>query len=188
MTWTTPFTFVDGDPLEADDLNTLLRDNMNETEPAKATTAGSYFSSTGWYGPKSIVEQRIRHTESEGTISISSTSWVTAASDEVIRVKHSGALLILFAARIHTEGLQDAFVSIDVKSTTDPGSPWPEESVGPRDYAAIAYPGDKTDIVRSFGHAWIYGWYSGTARVRLSYRVAGGKAFFAQRSLTVLPF
>lgn len=56
MAWTTPMTFVSGTGLTAAQLNTYLRDNMNETAPAKATTAGYHFVSTG---PNAIAERAI---------------------------------------------------------------------------------------------------------------------------------
>lgn len=46
MAWTTPPTFSDGSVLTAAQLNAALRDNLNETAPAKATTQGAYFVTT----------------------------------------------------------------------------------------------------------------------------------------------
>lgn len=46
MAWAVPITFTTG-ALAAADLNAMLRDNMNETMPAKATIPGSYFVGTG---------------------------------------------------------------------------------------------------------------------------------------------
>lgn len=44
MAWTVPSTFVDGYPLTAAQLNTLIRDNLLETAPAKAIAAtNGYF-------------------------------------------------------------------------------------------------------------------------------------------------
>ncbi len=40
MAWTTPKTFTAGNVLTAADLNTHLRDNLNETSAAQVTTAG----------------------------------------------------------------------------------------------------------------------------------------------------
>lgn len=56
MAWTAPITFVSNTVLTAAQLNTYLRDNLNETAPAKATTPGYHFVSTG---PNSIAERAI---------------------------------------------------------------------------------------------------------------------------------
>ncbi len=50
MAWVTPKTWVAGVVVSASDLNTYLRDNLNETMAAKATTAGYTFSPTGVNG------------------------------------------------------------------------------------------------------------------------------------------
>jgi hypothetical protein len=47
MSWTAPKTFVANAILTAAELNVHLRDNLAETAPAKATTAGSLFVATG---------------------------------------------------------------------------------------------------------------------------------------------
>ncbi len=46
MAWTAPITFTSGSVLTAAQLNTYLRDNLNETAPAKFTAAGQLFVST----------------------------------------------------------------------------------------------------------------------------------------------
>lgn len=47
MAWTAPRTWVVGEVLTASLLNTHLRDNINETAPAKVTTAGDTVYATG---------------------------------------------------------------------------------------------------------------------------------------------
>ncbi len=56
MAWTAPITFVSNTVLTAAQLNTYLRDNLNETAPAKATTPGYWFVAQG---PNSIAERAI---------------------------------------------------------------------------------------------------------------------------------
>lgn len=46
MAWTSPMTYTSGDALTASQLNTHLRDNLNETEVAKATIPGAWLMST----------------------------------------------------------------------------------------------------------------------------------------------
>ncbi len=47
MSWTTPRTWVNGEIPGATEMNAHVRDNMNETAPAKATTAGELIVVTG---------------------------------------------------------------------------------------------------------------------------------------------
>ena len=46
MAWSAPMTAVSGSVLTAAQFNTYVRDNLNETAPAKATAAGQIFVST----------------------------------------------------------------------------------------------------------------------------------------------
>lgn len=54
MAWTTPMTAVSRDVWTAAEFNTQVRGNLLETMPGKATTAGSYFATTG---PHAIAER-----------------------------------------------------------------------------------------------------------------------------------
>jgi hypothetical protein len=56
MAWTSPMTFVSGGVLTAAQMNTYLRDNFNETAPAKATYTSTIFVGAG---ANSIVERAI---------------------------------------------------------------------------------------------------------------------------------
>jgi hypothetical protein len=46
MAWTAPMTATSGAALSASDFNTYVRDNLNMTAPALATTAGAWFTSS----------------------------------------------------------------------------------------------------------------------------------------------
>lgn len=46
MAWSAPMTAVAGATFSAAQFNTYVRDNLNETAPAKATAAGQYFVAT----------------------------------------------------------------------------------------------------------------------------------------------
>ncbi len=50
MVWTSPITFVDGSALTASQLNTMIRDNLLETAPAKSSldAIGGYFVTEGY--------------------------------------------------------------------------------------------------------------------------------------------
>lgn len=74
MAWTSPITFAAGSTLTAGQLNTYLRDNLNETAPAKATTVGRIFAATG---ANAIAEREI----GSDFISTSQTTTSTAATD-----------------------------------------------------------------------------------------------------------
>lgn len=59
MAWTAPKTFQATEMLTAAMLNTYLRDNLNETGPAKASTPGGYMVATGL----NAIAQRVVETD-----------------------------------------------------------------------------------------------------------------------------
>ena len=72
MAWTAPFTAVAGSVLQAAQFNTHIRDNLNETAPAKATTPGSIFAATG---SNQIAERTPVAALDEATVSITTSSF-----------------------------------------------------------------------------------------------------------------
>lgn len=78
MAWTTPVTAVSGALLTAAQWNASVRDNLLETAPAKATTSGRIFVSTG---ANAIAQREIRTSivaAGETTASTSFTNLATA--------------------------------------------------------------------------------------------------------------
>ena len=74
MAWTAPMTAIANSAFTAAQFNLHVRDNLNETAPAKATTAGRLFVSTG---PNSIAEREIR----DATVATSQTTTSTSFTD-----------------------------------------------------------------------------------------------------------
>lgn len=65
MAWTAPKTFTSGSVLLFSELNTYLRDNLNQTFPALATTDNQYLVSTGANAPgvRSVKAARVETAE-----------------------------------------------------------------------------------------------------------------------------
>src|SRR3712207_4741779 len=74
MAWATPLTAVSNAILSAAQWNASVRDNLNETGPAKATTAGRILVTTGANG---IAERAV----SSATVSTSQTTTSTSYTD-----------------------------------------------------------------------------------------------------------
>lgn len=94
MAWTAPMTFVAGTALTGAQLNTYLRDNFNETAPAKATTPGYHFVSTG---PNAIAERAVTNDiilTSETTATAS--DWVDLATAGPTVSVTTGAMALVF--------------------------------------------------------------------------------------------
>src|SRR5215217_3758069 len=64
MTWTAPITWTTNQVVPSATLNAQLRDNLLETAPGKATTAGAHFVATG----SNAIAQRLSQTATVSTL------------------------------------------------------------------------------------------------------------------------
>lgn len=117
MTWTAPITFVSGSVLTASQMNTYLRDNMQETMPAKATTAGSYFVTVD----RNQIEQRAfasaMVSTSETSTSLSFVDLATVGPTVTVKTA-TRAFVFLYCHSLHSTGLA-SWMSYDVSGATD---------------------------------------------------------------------
>jgi hypothetical protein len=78
MAWGTPLTAVANSALTAAQWNASVRDNLNETAPAKATTAGTIFVATG---VNTIAERFILDDIVETSETTTNTSYISLATN-----------------------------------------------------------------------------------------------------------
>lgn len=103
MTWTAPMTAVSGAVLSASQFNTYVRDNLNETAPAKVTAKGYYWVPTG---TNAIAARKLVSTSDNTTISIeigTAFGWVDGGGPSVSATTGSAALVFL-SAKMSNEG------------------------------------------------------------------------------------
>ena len=89
MAWTAPRTAVAGATFSAAQFNANVRDNLNETAPAKATAASQLFVSTGPNAIAARVPSTARVDTAEST---SSTSYVDLATPGPLLASDAWAL------------------------------------------------------------------------------------------------
>lgn len=178
--WTAPVTFVSNAVLTAAQLNAAIRDNMNETAPAKAQHASGYFTSNA---ANSISERLIESALAKYSLSVTSSSYVSSpATGPEVEVTHSGTILALWSTRLHVGAnigpTNVAACAAEVAGQTSASDLW-----------AIKHPGAVEDLFRAES-SWLFtGLTPGTDTVRLMYKVVGGgPAVFYQRELIVMPF
>ena len=175
MAWTSPYTFATGEAVPAAELNAMLRDNMNEQAPAKATTRGSYFVSTG---PNTIAERGFKEAFTGAGFNLSTMeTWTSVADGPELEVTHGGQLLVLFAARIY-------MFAVGGEASVAPAV---VGKAGASINHAIRHSGDNTDLLRSYSFRLFTGLGAGTDTVRLEYHTEIQQARFHQRQLLVMP-
>lgn len=99
MTWTAPYTPVPGTAYTAAQLLTYVFNNLNETAPGKATTAGRYFVATG---PNAIAEREMKEASIDGSVSTNDTSF-THLGGPLLAITTGARALVFINSRLDTD-------------------------------------------------------------------------------------
>ena len=118
MAWTVPLTAVDGSTLSADQFNTSIRDNLNETLPAKATAAGSLFVTTGVGALAERKPASAYVAIGEETSSATFTDLSTVGPRVTVATGTSALVWITAALRNNAAAGRGAFASVAVSGAT----------------------------------------------------------------------
>lgn len=176
MSWSTPLTAVANTGLTAAQWNASVRDNLNETAPAKAANAGSWFIATG---ANAIAERRILTNSITTAQTTGSTSYTNlATTGPAVTITTGTQALVLVSSRLTTDTSgQSAYAMYAVSGATtiaadDTGSLEGQNSAGNNVRATSAY-------VESSLNA-------GSNTFTVQYRVSGGTGTFSRRRLVVM--
>ncbi len=180
MAWTTPMTYTDGVALTAAQMNTYIRDNLNETMVAKATAEGSMFFSTA---ANTWAERIPKMQRLNGTVTTSSTSYVDLGGPLVTCTTGSSALVMMACHIGNTTANSATYVSYNVAGATTIGS---AAASGLRLDGYAASTGD------NYIGAAMFNIENGTLNAgenifKMTYRVDAGTGSFAYRILAVMP-
>lgn len=181
MAWTAPKTWVSGTALTAADLNTFVRDNLNETAPAKATTTLSYFVGNG---PNSIAERIPKWdtvTTSATTASTSFTPTLSGGSvGPTVTVVTGTTAKVTVTARMQNASASFAcMMSYAVSGASTIAS---QEASGVRSETSGTSEFNRSSVVHIET-----GLTPGSNTFTAEYMVAGGTGAFANREILVEP-
>lgn len=174
MAWTSPLTAVANATLTAAQWNASVRDNLNETAPAKATTSGRLLVTTGL---NSIAEREFSEdlvTASETTASTSYTDLTTAGPTLSLTTGPAAFYMLTAQVANDTAGAQ-SFAAVDISGAS---------VITPDDGRALINEGgeDTRATVVQFESNLT----SGSNTFKLQYRVNGGTGTFQRRRIAVL--
>lgn len=180
MAWTAPRTWVTGEVVTASIMNTHVRDNFNETGPAKATGSGGFIVTNG-------VNSIIQRTPGSALVATlettTSTSYTNlATSGATVNVTHTTAALVCHSCEIWNDTAGAfSFVGVNLTGGT---------TLAPTDSLAIAYESSGSGDRAKFGMAQIYTGLTlgGSTNFQMQYRVSGGTGSFQARRISVIPF
>lgn len=178
MTWTAPMTAVANTAFTAAQFNLYVRDNLNETAPAKATAAGQIPVSTGANAIAMRTPSTAHVTTSQTTTSTSYAD-LTTAGPAVTVTTGAQAIVIVSAHMSNDTAGARAAMSYAVSGAT---------SVSASDeYAALM---DENSANRLNGYSRVSmqtGMTPGSNTFTAKYRVNGNTGAFSARDIIVVP-
>ncbi|HSE08468.1 MAG TPA: hypothetical protein VLB29_07365 [Nocardioidaceae bacterium] len=177
MAWTAPMTAVSGSVYTAAQFNTFVRDNLNETAPAKATTPGGYFVT-------STLNEIVERLGDRETIATSETTTSTSFTDlttpgPTVTATTSNLALVIFGCEQSNSGSGSTRSSVDVSGAS---------TIAAADIRSLTLSGTAGSEFQA-SHAVFYDDLTpGLNTFTMKYRVSSGTGTFARRRLIVLPY
>jgi hypothetical protein len=180
LAWTTPITATANTPLTAAQWNATVRDNLNLTAPALATTAGSLFVGTG----ANAIAERIPSgatTPTQQTTASTTYTNLATVGPQVAVTTGTKAFVIWGTGLLNNTGGQNSFSSVSVAGATP-------TIVGTDAYSCQlqAY-GSNAQGRFVAHHFYPSGLTAGSNTWTQVYRVDGGTGSFVNRELVVIP-
>jgi hypothetical protein len=171
-------TAVSGSVYTAAQFNTFVRDNLNETAPAKATTLGGYFVTTSLNEISERVGSRTTVATSETTTSATFDDLTTPGP--AVTVTTSNLALVIFGAEQSNSGTGSTRTSVDVSGAS---------TIAAADIRSLMLSGVTAGAEIQASHAVFYDDLTpGVNTFTMKYRVSSGTGTFSRRRLIVLPY
>jgi len=178
MAWSAPMTAVAGSTFTAAQFNQYVRDNLNETAPAKATAASQLFVSTG----VNAIVARVPSTASLATNeTTTSTSYVNLATPgPSISVATGTIAIVLYACEI-ANNTNNSLTKCSVEVTG-------ASSVAPSDAWCLSMDGNAANNYSRGAMCHVFtGLTAGTNTFNIKYAVGSNTGSFKNREINVIP-
>jgi hypothetical protein len=180
VAWTAPFTAIAGGAVGAAQFNTYVRDNLNTTEAALATSPGGHFVVSA----ANTVVQRLGSQQYVTTLETTTSTTYTdlTTPGPIVTVATGTRALVVMDGRIGatTTATASARMSYAVSGAT---------TVAADDDHAIGKIGCSTDLFYIGSGAILHqGLTAGSNTFTAKYRVSSGTGSFDDRRMTVIPF
>lgn len=178
MAWTAPMTVVASQVWTATQFNEHVRDNLLETAPAKATTAGSIFNVVSANSIQEVIPSGSTVATSQTTTSTTYTDLTTVGP--TVTVDTGTTATVIFSATLSNNTLDiPSYMSVEVSgaSTVAASDTW----CTLQDGVAIG------SVERALSAHRFTGLSEGTNTFTCKYRVGANTGTFADRHLIVIP-
>lgn len=180
MAWSAPMTAVANSTFTAAQFNQYVRDNLNETAPAKATSAGSYFAADGVNSIAQRTPNIAGILTSETTTSTTMTDLATFGPS--VTVTTGPYALVLTHCQVENNGAGSAYAGVEVTGAS---------SIAPALNRAINVfnaPGVRVGAGTAVMYHGSLSLTPGANTFTMKYRVSSGTGTFADRRIIVMPY
>lgn len=184
MAWTSPMTFVANQALTASQLNTHLKENLQEVMPAKAFTTGGFFVTAT---PHRITQRLTRKQYIDTTETTAETDWTDLTTiGPTVTCQTGDSAMAWFGCRQDNSASGYSRVTVEVggEGTASSGNSDGGSSVEASDDNG-ALVSDRTVFWGTSIH--FTGLTPGTNTFTMKYRVSSGTGTFRYRRLIVMP-
>lgn len=176
MAWSAPMTAVASSVFTAAQFNTFLRDNLNETAPAKATTAGSHFAVSG-------LNEIVERLSESASVLISETTTGTSFTDLAtvgpsVTLDTGPCALVIVHGSMENTGTGSSRMGYDISGDT---------TIAAADNRGIGVFGTAGTGIITSGVAWHSDLTPGSNTFTAKYRVSSGTGTFLSRRIVVVP-
>lgn len=178
MAWSAPMTAVAGATFTAAQFNQYVRDNLNETAPAKATAASQLFVSTGANAITTRTPSTARINTNENT---SSTSYVDLTTPGPSLTVTCGTIAILYyaASQANDTANSACLASIEVSGAS---------TVAASDDWSLLSDGVQAGNFIRYGMFHVFtGLTAGSNTFTMKYRAGSSVARFQRREIACIP-
>lgn len=177
MAWTAPLTAVANATLTAAQWNASVRDNLNETAPAKATTAGRFFVTAG---VNSIAERAFEADEVATSQTTTSTSFTNLATTGPAVTLTTGVRVFIFLTcrMSNNGGGQSSGMGYETSGATTAAASLTR---------AVEYESSNANDMVHCSHIHALTVTAGSNTFTAKYLVSAGTGTFDQRRIAVLP-
>lgn len=172
-------TAVANSVFTAAQFNTFVRDNLNETAPAKSTTTSSHFVGNG---VNSIVERISDETSVSAAETTTSTSYTDlATAGPTVTVTTGTTAIVFFRAGMENSGANaGSFMAFEISGATAGAA---------ADVSSINIAGLAAASRARIGTAYMLNSLTaGVNTFTAKYKVSANTGTFTQRQLAVMPF
>jgi len=182
MAWTAPMTAVSGSVFTAAQFNQMIRDNLNETAPAKVTSAGQYVVADG---ANSIVARGVVDGSDLNSGTTASTTFADldgpAAVGPQVTLLTGTQALVFYHVQAVNSSTGGARASVEVTGAS---------SIATADNRSIATFGSVDNGIGASTTVFYTGGLAltpGLNTFTMKYRVSSGTGTFDDRRLIVMP-